>query len=126
MAQMKSSGDNYVSFPAIAYQIVPELQQIEKEIINMGRLDKVLPSNILQTEEDRFFARLVYIDTPKVRQERRKLFAKRRAILSSIINSLWKLEEEGYLKTTSCDGDILKDEADMTYSWYITDKIMKR
>jgi len=124
LAQMKSSGNDYVSFPAIAYKISPELERIEEQIINMGRLDKVLPSNI-QSEEDKRLTRLVYIDTPKVRQERRKLMAKRRGILVSILHSLWSLEEEGYLKVISTDGDLLKDEADLGYEWYITDKIME-
>jgi hypothetical protein len=122
LAEIKGSGDNYVSFPAIAYKVVPELRQIEEEIVSMGRLDRILPSGIL-TEEDKHLARVIYIDTPKIRQERRKLSAKRRAILISVLHNLWNLVEEGYLKVTSCHGDLLTDESDMVYSWYITDKV---
>jgi hypothetical protein len=121
LAQMKDSGNNYVSFPAIAYEIMPELEQIEKQIISLGRLDTFLPS--LLTEEDKRITRVVYLDTPKVRQERRKLSAKRRGILIRVLKILWDLEEDGYLKTINCDGDFEKDEADMVWTWVITDKI---
>jgi hypothetical protein len=121
LAEMKDKGESYVSFPAIAYLVSPELEQIEEEIINMGRLDKTLPSIL---GKDKYF-RWVYIDTPKIRQERRKLFARRRAILTRILKILWDLEEEGYLKTVSTDNDFEKDEAELLLGWYITDKIIE-